>query len=171
MTSETMERTAVLSPCDRYRYLLTRTWDVALPVLVFIMLNPSTADASIDDATIRVCIGRAKRMGYGGIVVVNLFAFRATNPWELLSVEDPVGPANDGHIRRVLNAKPKMVIAAWGGSGHYLDRARRVAHLCDFYRVPLHCLGTTQAGEPRHPLRISYDVAPQPWLGGGHQHA
>lgn len=158
-----MKRGALISTCGLYRYELTRMWDGRLPVMGYIMLNPSTADALIDDATIRVCIGRAIRMGYGSIVVLNLFAYRATVPYEMMLAADPVGPENDVHLRRLLMGKPSMVIAAWGVGGNYLGRARKVAETCSAYDVALHCLGTTKDGHPRHPLRIGYAIQPEPW--------
>lgn len=157
-----MDRSAVLSVCERYRYVLRRMWDADLPLLPYIMLNPSTADAAVDDATIRVCIGRAIRMRYGGILVLNLFAFRATDPRALKAVSDPVGPNNDGYLSGVLlGMKPKQVIAAWGDHGALLDRDKTVLALCRAHGVPLYCLGTTKAGNPRHPLRIAYSVEPR----------
>src|SRR5690349_21188818 len=95
-----MERLAVIE--GAYRYRLDRWWDRALPPLIYIMLNPSTADAERDDATIRVCMGRAKNEGCGGIVVVNLFAYRATKPEDMKRAADPVGPNNDWYILSAL---------------------------------------------------------------------
>lgn len=158
-----IRRDAVLSPCGQYRYRLTRTWDDRCRHLLFIMLNPSTADALVDDATIRVCMGRAMRMVCGGITVVNLFAYRATQPHEMLLAADPVGPDNNEHILRALSEEPKRVIAAWGANGGHRGRAASVKQLCGLHRTPLYCLGTTQDGSPRHPLRIAYSVEPQVW--------
>lgn len=160
-----MRRTSMISDCGRYRWFLTRVWDGWLPVLVFVMLNPSTADGYIDDATIRVCIGRAMRMGCGGIEVVNLFAYRATDPLRLLLAADPVGRENDVWIERVVTGpQTQMVIAAWGVGGTLLLRANEVVRLvCVKRRVPLYCLGTTKDGAPRHPLRVAYDVEPTLW--------
>src|SRR5438128_1288774 len=90
MSDLMMQRTAEISACGLYRWHLTRTWDDTRPTLVYIMLNPSKADALVDDATIRICIGRAMRMGCGRLVVLNLFAYRATNPLEMMTVADPV---------------------------------------------------------------------------------
>src|SRR5262245_19133112 len=89
---------ALISPCGLYRYWLTRTWDNSLRRVCWVMLNPSTADAEQDDPTIRRCVGFARSWGAGGIIVVNLFAFRASDPKALLRAADPVGPDNDGHI-------------------------------------------------------------------------
>lgn len=87
--------TAGISECGTYRYWLCREWSPGLDSLVWLMLNPSTADATQDDPTIRRCMGFARRWGYGGITVVNLYAYRATNPRDLLTAADPVGPEND----------------------------------------------------------------------------
>ncbi len=163
ITDLALVRSAVLSPCGFYRYRLGRTWDNRLPVLLFIMLNPSTADANVDDATIRVCMGRAMRMDCGGIMVVNLFGYRATSPLDMLVAADPIGPSNDVYIEETLAAKPKLAIAAWGVGGNHMDRARKIADKCHAFGVPLHCLGVTKDGSPRHPLRIGYAVSPVLW--------
>lgn len=157
-------RAAAISDCGQYRYQLTRRWgEISNPSVVYIMLNPSTADGETDDATIRVCIGRAQRMGYGGITVLNLFAYRATKPTDLLLAADPIGPHNDYHIGETLKHRP-IVIAAWGVGGNHLNRARKVANMCHAFGVTLSCLGVTKEGAPRHPLRISYDVLLKPWI-------
>ena len=155
------QASAVLSPDGVYRYLLTRTWEPHRCRLVFIMLNPSTADAQQDDATIRICMGRARRMGAGGIAVVNLFAYRATQPLRLYGATDPIGPENDLYILQAVREDPLMVIAAWGQHGPLRNRAQSVRQL--LASVPLHHLGLTKEGQPKHPLRISYDVQPELW--------
>ena len=159
-----IERGAELSPCGRYRTLLWRRWDKSKPRLVFIMLNPSTADAEVDDATIRLCMGRARRMGCGGIRVANLFTLRATDPRQLKVARDPVGPGADQALVSSIVGLPRMVIAAWGDGGAYLGReAEALSILCWDYAVPLYCLGLTNAGHPKHPLRIPYSVEPVLW--------
>jgi hypothetical protein len=150
---------AVLSEDRRYRYLLRRTWDSAKPLLSWIMLNPSVADAERDDATIRICAGRARRLGCGGIEVVNLFGLIATLPSVLRSVDDPVGPENDRYIREALvraNSSGGWLVCGWGGHGRYRDRDKAVLSLL-LPVGPLWCLGHTDTGAPRHPLRISYN--------------
>lgn len=112
-----MEKTAIISDCGRYRYQLGRTWSDG-PIARFIMLNPSTADATEDDPTIRRCISFAKREGAGAISVVNLFAFRATKPADMMKATDPIGPENNDHLREWVGHEfgfAKLVIAAWGG--------------------------------------------------------
>lgn len=155
-----IEKGADLSEDGLYRYKLWRIWDRSLPVCVWVMLNPSTADAEKDDATIRRCIGFAKQWGYGGIVVINVFALRATNPAELASAQDPVGPRNDDvietSITQALQDQNALVVAAWGGSfppsqfGR-VDLVRRALR-----RHGAKCLGRTRAGEPKHPVRLPY---------------
>src|ERR1700731_2978902 len=113
MASLLLERDAVISDCGRSRYLLRRTWDHDKPRALFVMLNPSTADAEVDDPTIRSCMRLAKQMGHGSFEVVNLFAWRATDPRELHTASDPVGPENDRVIEAAVN-RCDIVICAWG---------------------------------------------------------
>ncbi len=143
---------AVISPCGRYRYRLTRTWDHSAPPLAWIMLNPSTADAEIDDPTIRRCVKFARREGCGGIEVLNLFALRATNPTELWRVTYPIGPDNDQWIREVLHPHHR-VVAAWGKRGKYLGRDCAVLRNLRESGIRVVCLGD----KPTHPLYIPAD--------------
>lgn len=145
---------AVLSECGTYRYRLSRTWDESLRPACWVLLNPSTADATEDDATIRRCVGFARAWGCGGIVVVNLFAYRATDPRELKRHPDPVGPENDRHIRATVE-QCHPVVAGWGVHGVMLNRAEKVERLLRDVGVPLWCLGTTKDGHPRHPLYLA----------------
>ena len=143
---------AVLSGCGRYRYRLTRTWDPCRPRATFIMLNPSTADAADDDPTIRRCTSYARSWGLGGLTVVNLYAYRATDPADLWKVEDPVGPDNDDHLRAVLTTATAVgapVVAAWGANA----RCDRVAAVMGFAGA-VTALGLTKSGQPRHPLYL-----------------
>jgi hypothetical protein len=144
---------AVLSTCGFYRYQLRRTWSTARPPAVFIMLNPSTADASQDDPTIRRCIGFARAWGYGGIVVVNLFAWRATDPSQLLLAPGAVGPDNDYYIRQALE-QAGIVVAAWGSHSFATSRIPAVHQLVLESGNRMLCLGTTKEGHPRHPLYV-----------------
>jgi len=146
---------AVLSACGRYRYLLGRTWDAALPVVVWIMLNPSTADHAKLDPTIRKCIGFTRRWGGGGIVVGNLFAWRATDQAMLLAQKDPVGPWNDEAIALALCATTRRwpAVAGWGKIHKRWDtRAAEVIRMLH----GAHCIGVNDNGSPRHPLMPSY---------------
>lgn len=167
-------RTAWLSEDGVYRYELRRTWGDGRRVLPFIMLNPSTADALVDDPTIRRCAGFARDMGYGGIQVVNLYAYRATDPKQLKANGWPTGgPRNDNLIREVLAGAWLAhipVIAAWGAH----PQPDRVAWLMDQPGVAgpddgsrgLTALRVTKQGAPGHPLYLPGSCRPQPWPGG-----
>lgn len=145
---------AVMSPCGRYRYRLTRKWLMGEGMVLFVMLNPSTADAEADDPTIRRCIGFAQRWGFQGLAVGNLFAWRATDPKDLRTVHDPVGIENDYHLTEMSMAA-EATIAAWGVYGSYRGRDREVLpFLCDVEH-----LGLTKQGRPRHPLYLRADTA------------
>lgn len=152
----TIQRKAHISDCQKYRYWLRRTWNEALDGVCFIMLNPSTADAFKDDPTIRKCMGFAHKWGCGEITVVNLFAWRATDPKELRKESVPIGPENDANI--LAEAKGRRVIAAWGVDGGLRNRDK---HVLDLLK-PLHveCLGLTKDGFPRHPLYAPYAIKP-----------
>ena len=164
-----MERWVDISDCGTYRYRLWRQWNHNLPSVLWVMLNPSTADDETDDATIRKCVGFAKRWGCGGIEVVNLFAFRATDPRELSEVADPVGPRNSLAIRDALAGVGHDVkIVAWGGSvkarqmRRFLElRARRFREEVGHHGF--RCLGTTKFGQPRHPLMLAYATPRIDW--------
>ncbi|OZD74878.1 DUF1643 domain-containing protein [Rhodococcus sp. 05-339-2] len=150
--------TASVSHDGKYRYTLRRVWGDGL-WLTFVMLNPSTADASQDDPTIRRCCGFARTLGYDGIHVVNLYAYRATKPQDLWTVDDPIGPENNTALRVALG-RPGLVLAAWGANARP-DRVREVAAMPGANR--LSCLGITKDGAPRHPLYLSADSKPVPW--------
>lgn len=160
--AEDMLRTADISDCGRYRYQLTRRWGDG-PLLEFIMLNPSKADAHIDDPTIRRCIAFAKRWGYGGIVVRNLYAWRATDPAELVNLDDPVGPRNRAALAR---GDADCTIAAWGAhpaatgwwNGYPYGWQKTVIK-----RRHLYCLGTNANGSPKHPLYVPSSRTPIRW--------
>ncbi len=143
---------AVISPCGLYRYRLSRTWDIHVLPLPWIMLNPSTADAEIDDPTIRRCIAFSKREDAGGIEVLNLFALRATNPAVLRHSSDPIGPDNDAWIREVLFPHSR-VVAAWGEHGKLLGRGFEILRNLRESGITIMCLGD----KPRHPLYIRGD--------------
>ncbi|MDP9281764.1 MAG: DUF1643 domain-containing protein [Chloroflexota bacterium] len=146
---------AIFSSDRRYRYRLWRRWDRSRPAIAFCMLNPSTADARRDDPTIRRCIGFARDWGYGGIEVVNIFALRATDPRELRSARDPVGPRNDAFMLRA--AAASAVVVAWGVHGALRDRGSEALRLFG-PRSRLLALGRTRSGAPRHPLHLPRDA-------------
>jgi hypothetical protein len=145
------ECAAILSPCGTYRYTLERWWDRTRKPLVFVLLNPSTADAETDDPTLRRGVGFAKREGAGGLVFVNLFALRSTDPAALRSHADPVGPENDHHLLDQVKRVGRAVLA-WGVDGVLLDRDAHVIRLLQGHE--LLCLGRTKHGHPRHPLYL-----------------
>ena len=145
-----MERRADISNCQNYRYSLERIWDNNKPLVAFIGLNPSTADQTVDDNTIRRCINFAKSWGAGGIYMVNLFAYRATSPANMLKQDDPIGPENDEYLSQLPN-KVEKIIACWGNLGSYQGRSNQVK---DMLKTELFCLGLNKTGEPKHPLYI-----------------
>lgn len=152
------ERGALISADGRYRYRLWRLWNVDAPVMVWVMLNPSTADAETDDPTIRKCIGFAKAHRYGGIIVVNLFAWRATDPKELARLDDPVGPENDEHIVWACRA-PLLatVVGGWGANRFAAKRATRVKVVIQSAGGRhIHCFRQSASGAPWHPLYLPY---------------
>ena len=152
-----MRSHALLSPCRRYRFALWRRWDIG-PQVLFVMLNPSTADESTDDPTVRRCIGFARSWGFGSLAVGNLFAFRTSSPAELSACTDPVGPGND-HWLSLLHEESSLTIAAWGNHGRLLGQSTNVRRMLR----GLHILGLTELDEPRHPLYIRSGVMPRPW--------
>lgn len=153
-------RDAVLSPCGTYRYELRRTWGPGKAV-GWIMLNPSTADATEDDATIRKCVRFAQDWGYDGIVVRNLYALRSRNPKTLKNHPNPVGPDNHKYLARA--AEETVTVCAWGANADLLDVAWAVDQLVAA-AVPLWMLALTKGGQPGHPLFLPGRLRPQPWL-------
>lgn len=146
---------ATFSPCRTYRYALWRRWDMFDDrMMIFIGLNPSTADEREDDPTIRRCIGFAKREGFGGIVMLNLFAFRTKSPEIMKRATDPIGPDND-RIIMSYDRTGCVFVGSWGTAGNYLGRAKQVRELIN---QPFYCLGLTVDGEPRHPLYLKSDT-------------
>lgn len=146
-----MKSSAVISECGLYRYSLTREWDASLPRAAWCMLNPSTADALIDDPTIRRVIGLSKSWGFGSVEVVNLFAFRATDPKAMRASWQPIGPMNDTFIKTAADVCGAF-IAAWGASGTHRSRAWEVLRLIE--GIPVWCCGMTKGGQPKHPLYV-----------------
>ena len=161
------EVAAIFSACRRYRYTLRRE---GLPGIgegrvMFLMLNPSTADAVRDDPTVRRCMGFSRHWGYRELVVGNIFALRSTDPQALYRVEDPIGELNDEHLLREALAA-ELVVAAWGVHGKHLERGDGVAAMLGRAGVTLYCLGHNQNGSPRHPLYVPGGIEPmayEPW--------
>lgn len=154
---------AEFSDDRRFRYKLWRAWDLNLPTLMFLMLNPSTADETEDDPTIRRCIGFAKRWGYGSLWIGNLWAFRATDPAELKAAWWPVGRQNDEAIRDMATASER-IICAWGA--HAEEMPGRGPHVVNTVlgsqRNKLYCLDATKSGQPAHPLYLPANKKPIP---------
>lgn len=145
-----------------YRYRLVRRWGGG-GVVCWVMCNPSTADALQNDPTIRRCIGFSTAWGYGGLVVVNLFAFRATEPAKLLTVDDPVGPENESFVRDAAQLSD-VVVAAWGALRHELwMKSQTIRDAIQEMCPALKCLGTTKRFAPRHPLYVAAETALKGW--------
>ncbi len=143
-----------------YRYSLSRVWEYDGKPVVFIMLNPSTADSTKDDPTIRRCMSFARAWGHGGIIVVNLFALRATNPKKLKTHANPVGPRNDSKIFEPCFVSEGPIVCAWGQHGGFMDRDKHVLKLLKGSRMKTYRIGpTTKGGHPRHPLYLRGDLA------------
>jgi hypothetical protein len=156
---------ATLSADRKYRYRLWRSLGRGAGAVTFIMLNPSTADETEDDPTIRRCLAFAKMWGHKSLDVVNLFAFRATNPKELAKAEDPIGPENDRVIERVIT-DASLVIAAWGVHGALNGRDDDVIRMVQ-PTGKLHYLRFTKAKHPSHPLYLPGTLKPIQWGSSG----
>ena len=152
-----MTRQTVFSPCRAYRYTLWREWFGGEGYAMFVGLNPSTADETKDDPTIRRCIAFAKAWGYSGLCMTNLFAFRATDPKDMKATADPVGPENDTHLL-ALAERACVIVAAWGANGTHKGRDTEVRRLLP----PLYCLALTKDGHPGHPLYLKKTLIPVP---------
>lgn len=153
------EKSAILSECGLYRYALRRRQALE-PTMIFIGLNPSTADAELDDPTIRKCRHFAKRFGYSGFIMVNLFAWRSQSPAEMMRAAAPIGPDNDTWLRFILGAST-LKVCAWGNDGSFMDRDRFVMGL----GYQFHCLGVNKDGSPKHPLYLKNETDLQVYKG------
>lgn len=150
-----IERSAIFSDCRTWRYVLERVWDHHFPQMLFVLLNPSTADESQDDPTNRRGINFAKAWGYGACIFCNLFAARTPEPDVMKKQADPIGPANDDHI--LIEAEHcDLIVAAWGTHGAFMDRDQAVLDLLKGF--DLHCMGRTKDGHPKHPLYLRNDT-------------
>ena len=155
--------TAVYSPCERYRYSLTRVWDNTGGKVMFVMLNPSTATEVQNDPTVERCERRARALGFGAFQVTNIFAWRDTDPRNMRAAKDPVGPANDAAILDGADWADQ-IIAAWGTHGAHLNRGPAVEAALRHAGHTLFHLGLSKAGHPKHPLYISYSQQPEMWI-------
>ena len=150
-----MKNSAELSDCRKYRYTLWRTWDDAKKSVMFIGLNPSTADEENDDPTLIRCMNFAKSWGYGSVCMTNLFAYRATDPNDMKGAVNPIGFNNNKWLSQMAK-EVDLVIAAWGNDGSFLKRSNEVKALFP----KLHCLKMNKSGEPAHPLYLQSKLKP-----------
>jgi hypothetical protein len=166
---------AILSTDQRYRYFLERIIGPG-PVATFVMLNPSTADAEVDDPTIRKCIGFCKQWACGRLHVINLFALRTSKPAEIRKALDPVGPENYAQFVHAIlgprrSSEPRLqagpLVCAWGVLGGFMGRDREVIDwLWNLSPTKPTCLGLTKDGHPRHPLYVPYSARLMPYAMG-----
>lgn len=154
LPAETLQRTAVFDETGRYRYQLGRRWRPDGPAVAFVMLNPSQADATRDDPTLRACLQFAQRWDYASLSVVNLFGYRTPHPTTLKTAVDPVGPENDEYLLKAILAAQRVVLA-WGNWGSLQGRDRTILTLLRPHQAKLSCLKINRSGQPRHPLYIS----------------
>ena len=152
---------AIFSDCKHYRYRLWRRWAAGRSV-AFLMLNPSTADATKNDPTVERCHRRAVDMGFGALEVINIFAYRATDPKNLKKAPDPNGPLNDTTLVETAKSSD-LLICAWGSHGNHLGRDLQVRELLKQAGVSPHMLALTKHNQPKHPLYISYSQKPVLW--------
>lgn len=168
-TSDGIVRAAGLSPDGVYRYSLLRVWDEVDPLMVWVLLNPSTADAERDDPTTKKCMTFARREGAGGIVIVNPYAYRATMPKDLLLAADPIGPDNPRVLRSwMTNRHVAWIVCGWGAwpakNAHRCENGTvLVEEIAADRGLTLSCLGTNNDGSPRHPLYLPDDTRLRAW--------
>ena len=149
-----MQKTAHISDCENYRWILNRKWEDGKS-MAFVLLNPSTADHENDDPTLRRCIGFAKREGCGSLTIVNLFAYRSSKPADLKIVEDPIGAENDHYLEQALNSAD-IIVCGWGGFP--MAEKQSLIFKIRFHELGLYCLGLTQKGAPKHPLYLKQEA-------------
>jgi len=154
-----MKKNAILSEDRKYRYVLSRIWDETKPKVMIIGLNPSTADETEDDPTIGRCISFSKSWGYGGVYMLNLFAFRATQPKDMFNAQNPIGLENNSYIE-IYSKKVDKIVCAWGNHGTYKNRGNEIREKFD----KLFYLKLNQTGEPAHPLYLKSELVPKKWI-------
>jgi hypothetical protein len=155
-------RQATLDALEQYRYSLVRSWGPNKSRVCFVMLNPSTADAYQDDATIRRCIGFSKAWGFDSLEVVNLYAWRATDPKDLWKAIFPIGSENDRYTQEAVR-RSSCVVVAWGAGAKCQHRVSKVQKMIK----NAFCLARTKNGAPHHPLRLPADIKPSIYLRDG----
>lgn len=154
-----MLKDAIIDQSGKYRYSLERCWGSDISNVVnFILLNPSTADATRDDPTVKACIAFAKGWGFDALIITNLFAYRVTQPSEMKVCNDPYGSENEAYLKQIAK-KSKKVVIAWGNHGSHCDRDKEVLKMLSPIQK-LYCLGITKIGHPKHPLYVSRDTEP-----------
>lgn len=156
---------AEFSDCEQYRYSLWRTWTndgLNGRLCAFIGLNPSTATETVDDPTIRRCVGFCKSWGFDGYVMLNLFAFRATDPRDMKAHVEPIGDRNTYAILNWANCC-SQIVAAWGNHGTHLNRAADLSYDLRDHGYKIHHLGLTKTSQPKHPLYLRADTQPVVW--------
>lgn len=168
MVSKLLQRGTPLSGAkfssnEKYRYALWRVWQSDLPRCVFIGLNPSTADERVNDPTVTRCINYAKRWGCGSLTMLNMFAFRATDPRDMKACEHPIGLHNDEEIIDWVGHSA-LTVCAWGTHGKFLSRSERLLRRLEQRGFKLYALKLTQQGHPSHPLYLKSDLVPRRWL-------
>lgn len=160
------ESRAVFSDCRKYRYELWRVWNEELGIVAFIGLNPSTADEINDDPTVKRCCEYARLWKYGGICMLNLFSFRATNPEKMLAEADPIGSENDATIARVVS-DAEMILICPGNLGQHGNRFTKVVNSLKQHRDKVCYLKLNKSMLPAHPLYLSKSLRPKKWWGEG----
>lgn len=150
---------AIFSECGKYRYLLWRRWDITKPIMTLCLVNPSTAGKFDNDQTVSRCVNRAKRLGFGGIRIVNLFAFQSSDPEQLYSQIDPIGPENDLYIEQACR-DTDLILCGWGNHGNYQNRGKDVLErMVANGNTPMG-LSLNIDGSPTHPLYLAYALKP-----------
>jgi len=150
-----MKTNAILSEDRKYRYVLSRIWNESKPIIMIIGLNPSTANETKNDPTVAKCINFAKSWDYGGVYMLNLFAFRATLPQDMFGEKEPIGNENDHYIDKYSKLSEKIV-CAWGNHGSYKNRGKEILSKLD----KLYYLKLNKTGEPAHPLYLKRNLIP-----------
>ena len=163
--TDTTVSTAIYSPCELYRYALTRVWDKDGKRVLFIMLNPSKATEQMNDPTVERCERRARALDFGSFRIVNIFALRETDPHLMRKAVDPAGPENYATLVES-TAWADTIICAWGTHGVHRDQGAAVEAVLRETGKPLSSLGLTKHGHPKHPLYISYAQQPIDWPVG-----
>lgn len=160
------KRTAVFSPCRKWRYHLQHVWDDNQPNLLWLMLNPSTADETQNDPTVERCEQRARMWGYGGVEIYNIFGFRATDPNNMKAYGDPVGPDNDKWITKfALKSQQTLAIAGWGNHGSHNKRNEEIIKIITQNNGRVKALKINASGDPKHPLYVGYAQKPVLFIG------